>query len=167
MTTGFTPIQVQAAETPSTDEVLRAVKDAAHMLRRAAASSPSRPHQVQLHHRASERESLARQMQDIKAGGQRVFGEDCDSPVNRRVTRKAALDDLEIARMLIPEDHRPEPFQPKLRAQPALCTVVQLDPEIRFVEPSVPSGGDTPGRVLASTPSTQSLGTKVPSHLIP
>ena len=81
MTTGFTPIQVQAAETPSTDEVLRAVKDAAHMLRRAAASSPSRPHQVQLHHRASERESLARQMQDIKAGGQRVFGEDCDSPV--------------------------------------------------------------------------------------
>ena len=149
--TGFTPMPVDV--TPSTGDVMEALKGAAHLFRRAAATSPERAVQQKLHHAASDREQRLQQMEDWKKAGNKVFGGDPDSSAEKRLTFNAINDDAERARQQIHIDFRPPPKPAMVKVPvPAMFVApgqVYNNPASAFdPEPvRIPSAGNTPGRV--------------------
>ena len=161
MATGFTPQHKVQEATPSTDEVQHAIGQAAHLHRRAAATSPERSEQIRLHKLAHEKEIVVQQMRDLKAKGQQVFGESADASAEKKLTLRIALEDHEVARRLIHADFRPDPYVPRVKAvkepKAALCVV-----------PTAQFGIDAPTVVVASpqrSVNEGSLGGKLPSTI--
>ena len=120
--TGFTPGQPTNVDTPSTDGIMSAMQNAAHLLRRAAAVSPSRDQQIKLHHAASDRETQLQHLKDLKKSGGNVFGFEPDSAAERKITILAIENEAERARLLIPSDFRPEPKEQRKKVHAMRCT---------------------------------------------
>ena len=172
MATGFTPQNFPSEQTPSTDKVIQAVEEAGFMYRRAAATSPERAVQMRLRKLGAGKEELAERRKGMKKDGRAVFGKDADASAEKKICIQQADISREEARREVHEDFRPPPFaRPRVfkppPAIPVLCvmptTIAEENPMPQF---RVPSIGDTPDKQLPRTPTTASVGTKVPVEVI-